>query len=570
MPPSAFRILMAPSFRIQIVAALAGLLIIGALLLRATVTSPTAVAPAPGGTFVEGVVGAPRQINPLLVGSQAERDLAALIFAGLTRLGADGKPAPDLAATWQISADERQYTFFLRPDARWSDGEPVTADDVLFTVALLQDPAFPADPALVGLWRALTVTKLDRSSVRFDLTQPYSPFLQYTTLGLLPAHLLRHLDPAQVAEATYNLAPVGAGRWCIAPCAKAPRITPGAAAAPTPDAGRGLLLEPNPHAGPPPLLHRLWVRFYPTPGALLTAFDQGEVDGLGSVEPEAVAGLRARADVRLYAAELPATEWILLNLRLPLFDRRETRQALLRGLDRAALVQQALYGQAQPADSPLLPSSWAHLPVLDRYAPDLAAAGNLLDAAGWRLDRNGVRSRSGTPLRFALVYAADNPAMATLAEAIGAAWQSLGVQAQPRAVSRDRLLSDVLAPHAFEAVLIGWRGVANDPDVYQLWHSTEAAGGINFSGWRNDRVDRALEQARQSLKQRERADLYAEFQQVFADEVPGLPLYYPRYTYAVRARVRGVTLPPALFDPSSRFYSLASWYVDTQFNVGAK
>jgi peptide/nickel transport system substrate-binding protein len=561
---------MAPSFRIQIVAALAGLLVIGALLLRATVTGPPASAPAPGGTFVEGVVGTPRQINPLLAGTQAERDLAALIFAGLTRLGADGKPAPDLAATWQISPDERRYTFFLRQDARWSDGEPVTADDVLFTVSLLQNPTFPGDPALVGLWRALTVTKLDRFSVRFDLTQPYSPFLQYTTLGLLPAHLLRHLDPARVAEAAYNAAPVGAGRWCMAPCLKAARLTPGAAAAPTSEAGRGLVLEPNPHAGPPPLLRRLWFRFYPTPGALLTAFDQGEVDGLGSVEPAAVAGLRARPDLRLYEAELPATEWILLNLRLPLFDRRETRQALVRGLDRAALVRHALHGQAQPADSPLLPSSWAHRPVLDRYAPDPAAAAQLLDAAGWRLDASGGRSRNGVPLRFTLLYAADNPALATLAEAIQAAWRPLGVQAQPRAVPRDRLLPDHLALRAFEAVLIGWRGVANDPDVYQLWHSTQATGGTNFSGFRNDRVDRALEQARQSLKQRERAERYAEFQEVFADEVPGLPLYYPRFTYAVSARVGGVTLPPALFDPSSRFHAMAGWYIDPQYNIGTK
>jgi peptide/nickel transport system substrate-binding protein len=288
------------------------------------------------------------------------------------------------------------------------------------------------------------------------------------------------------------------------------------------------------------------------------------------VEPDTIAGLRARPDVRLYEAELPATQWVLLNVRLPLFDRRETRQALLRGLDRAALVQQALYGQAAPADSPLLPSSWAHIPTLARYAPDPAAAAALLDAAGWRVDKTGVRSRNGVPLRFALVYAADNPAMATLAEAIQAAWQPLGIQAQPRAVPRDRLLPDVLAPHAFEAVLIGWRGVANDPDVYQLWHSTEALNGTNFSGFRNDRVDRALEQARQSLKQRTRADLYAEFQQVFAEELPGLPLYYPRYTYAVRARVGGVALPPALFDPSSRFHSVANWYVDTQVNVGTK
>jgi peptide/nickel transport system substrate-binding protein len=558
---------MAPSFRLQIAAALAGLLIIGALLLRTTAISPAAVAPVPGGTFVEGVVGVPRQINPLLAGSPAERDLAGLIFAGLTRLGADGKIAPDLASTWQVSPDERQYTFFLRQDARWSDGEPVTAEDVLFTVGLLQASDFPGDPTLASLWRAVTVTRLDRMSVRFNLTQPYSPFLQYTTQGLLPAHLLRDLPPARIATADFNAAPVGAGRWCIAPCLRTVRVTPGMAAGPTPDADRGLVLEPNPYT-PPPLLSRLWFRFYPTPGALLTAFDQGEVDGLGSVEPEAVAGLRGRTDVRLYSAELPATEMILLNLRLPLFDRRETRQALLLGLDRAALLAQAVSGQGQVADSPILPSSWAHTAVLGAYAYDPATAAARLNAAGWQLADGGERRREGVPLRFTLVYAADSPAMAALAQGIARQWARLGVTATPQAVPRDRLLPDYLVPRAFEAVLVGWRGAANDPDAYQLWHSTQTTTpGLNFTGFRNDRADRALEQGRQTLKQKDRAGFYATFQQVFGEEVPALMLYYPRYTYAVSTRVQGVTLPQALFDPSGRFQSLTNWYVEARAEV---
>jgi peptide/nickel transport system substrate-binding protein len=438
----------------------------------------------------------------------------------------------------------------------------------LFTIGLLQNPAFPGDPTLVGLWQAVKVTKLDRFSVRFDLPQPYSPFLSFTTLGLLPAHLLRGIPAADMAGAPFWAGPIGAGRWRIVAGRGSPSPTPGAAAAPTSDPDRGLLLEPNPEyhgTDATPLLRRVWFRFYPTAGALLTAFDQREIDGIGTVEPHAVTGLQSRADLRLYSAELPATQMILLNLRLPLFDRREMRQALLQGLDRAALLREAASGQGTVAQSPLLSSSWAYRPVLERYAYSVAGAMTLLDRAGWAGDGQGGRVRDGVALRFTLAYPGDNPDVATLARAVQAGWGRIGVQVALRAVPRDQLLSDYLQPRTFEAVLIGWRGAATDPDVYQLWHSTQVtAPGFNFAGFRNDAADRALEAARQTLKRAERGRFYSEFQDVFATELPALPLYYPRYTYAVSSRVQGVSLPPVLADTAGRFQSLTGWYIETQ------
>jgi peptide/nickel transport system substrate-binding protein len=200
---------------------------------------------------------------------------------------------------------------------------------------------------------------------------------------------------------------------------------------------------------------------------------------------------------------------------------------------------------------------------------DPAGAAALLDTAGWANDGQGGRVRDTIPLRFTLAYAADNPENTAVAEGVQAGWRRVGVEVALQSVDRDRLLRDYLVPRQFEAVLLGWQGVANDPDVYQLWHSTQArAPGFNFAGWRNDRADQDLEQARQTVKRADRAALYADFQQVFADEVPGLLLYYPRYTYAVRARVQGVTLPRALADPSSRFQSLPGWYIQTAPQVG--
>jgi peptide/nickel transport system substrate-binding protein len=262
---------------------------------------------------------------------------------------------------------------------------------------------------------------------------------------------------------------------------------------------------------------------------------------------------------------------ILLNLRLPLFDRRETRQALLQALDRPALVGAAVSGQGVVAQSPLLSRSWAYRAVLTKYTYEPVRAANLLDSVGWLADGRGGRSRDEVPLRFTLAYPSDNMEIATLATAVQASWRRIGVQVTLRAVPRDQLLSDYLQPRTFEAVLIGWRGTANDPDVYQLWHSTQVtAPGFNFAGFRNDSADQALEAARQTLKRAERISLYSDFQDMFAAELPGLLLYYPRYTYAVSSRVAGVSLPLALTDPSSRFQSLAGWYVQTRAEVAPK
>jgi ABC-type transport system substrate-binding protein len=225
-----------------------------------------------------------------------------------------------------------------------------------------------------------------------------------------------------MADAPFWAAPLGAGRWRIVAGRAGPTPSPGAAAAPTPDPQRGLLLEPNPEYPDTPLLARLWFRFYPTAGALITAFDQREIDGISTVEPDAVAGLKGRSDLRLYSADLPATQLILLNLRLPLFDRRETRQALLQALDRPALVREAMSGQGVVAQSPLLSSSWAYRPVLARYTYEPVRAANLLDAVGWASDGRGGRSRAEVPLRFTLAYPSDNAEIATLAKAVQASW----------------------------------------------------------------------------------------------------------------------------------------------------
>ena len=174
---------------------------------RTTVTVPDV-----GGTYIEGIAGMPQFINPLLAQyNQVDQDLSALIFNGLTRFNGQGELEPDLAKSWTISDDGLVYVFKLRTDIRWQDNQPLTAADVIFTVGLMQDPDFPGVPYLGNLWRTVTVEQLDDYTIRFSLTEPFPAFADFTTIGILPQHLLKDMSARELLNHPFNLKPVGTG-----------------------------------------------------------------------------------------------------------------------------------------------------------------------------------------------------------------------------------------------------------------------------------------------------------------------------------------------------------------------
>src|SRR3990172_8721691 len=177
--------------RIQLLIAIAGLGLVGALLYLQSQGLTTTVVAAQGGTHTEAVVGFIDKVNPLLDGgSPVDRDLDKLIFSGLMRFDDNGLPIPDLAEAWAVSADGLTYTFVLRNGLQWHDGQPVGENDVLFTIGLMQDPEFPGAPDVANLWRKIQVSAPAPRTVQFLLSEPFAPFLDYTTVGLLPEHIL--------------------------------------------------------------------------------------------------------------------------------------------------------------------------------------------------------------------------------------------------------------------------------------------------------------------------------------------------------------------------------------------
>jgi len=531
-----------------VIATLAVIAILAASVYTAVHTS-TVLVPDYGGTYVEGVAGNPRYINPLLsTYNDVDRDLASLIFNGLTRAGECGQILPDLADTWDISEDDLSYTFHLRDDVRWHDGTPFTADDVVSTIDVLRAPGFQGPPGLAELWRSVQVERFDSHTVRLTLSEPFAPFLSYTTIGLLPTHLLQGTSAEQLPEHPFNLQPVGTGPF------KVGEVT----------SQHALLLANEDYYAGRPFLDQIDFVFYPDYASVLAAYRSGEVHGIGHVPADYMGRVLAEEDLSVYSAPLAGYGLVFLNLERPIFQELEVRQALLWGLDRQKIIDQLLDGQALVASGPVMPSSWAYEPDVEQYGYDPAQATALLEEAGWTdADGDGVREKGDLPLQFGLL-SNDDPTRIQVINELTRQWAEIGVRAVPQTAGVSGVVRDFLMPRNFDAVFYEWQRLPTDPDPYPQWHSTQTqTPGQNFGGYSNDEADLIMEQSRRTTDPVRRSALYRDLQRILAEEVPALPLYHPVYSYAVDESVRNVQLAP-MQDGPDRFRTVTEWYMATR------
>ncbi len=529
-----------------------GFLLSGAVLAYLATTYTTEYRPAPGGTYVESVSGYPHTLNPLLsFYNDADSDVAALTFSGLTRLGPLGIVEPDLAQSWTIETTGITYTFQLRDDVIWHDGAPFSADDVLFTVGLLQDPDYPGPPDIAALWQSIQVHKLDTLTVQFVLSEPYAPFIDYTTIGLLPAHLLQSISAADLPTLDFNHAPIGTGPFRITEV----RFDEGQISE--------VIFKRFPrYYGKNPYLENLILRFYPTPEAAFESYQSGIVEGVARIPPALLAQAWEEPELNLYAARTSEMGVLYLNELISAtvpFDNARVRQALLFSLDRQELVDTVLLGQALVPHTPLLPGTWAYSTEnISPYHYDPGRAARRFNEAGWGRDAEGVlRNAEGAPFTFSLMVS-NTPQEVALAQNIVQQWARVGITVTLQTVP-PLVLSGALESRGYQAALARLV-VPGDPDPYAFWHETQALGGQNYTGFRHRRISEILELARTTVDREERLTLYKEFQQLFMEEVPAFPLYVPIYVYAVDTRVQEVQIRPLMY-PGDRFYNIADWYV---------
>lgn len=536
--------------------------------------------------YREGLVGTVQRINPLLASlNPVDADISALIFEGLTAINQYGEPMPALADHWIISADGLEYVVFLRDDILWQDGVAFSAADVLYTTSLLRSPDFPGDAALRQFWSTVEVEQLGDSIVRFRLTQPLGSFLEQLTIGLLPEHALRGTTAANLAAHPINLAPIGTGPYQLAALrADASGVREvDLRAAPTFSSRREAQASPY-------TLDPVTFVLYSAFEAAQNALAAHAIDTLAATTPaqrEDLFLLSNNAGLDVYNQienRLGALIFNWQNPDKPYFRDQRTRVALQAALDVPAIIERVMANSAVPADSPILPGSWAYLANMPWAPYDPARARTLIQQAADRVQRVNAAGEDAptavpdsgqvapgadptpTPttappptVRFEFsILVPDDPVLVQLAQEIAAQWSQVGVTALIATAPPEEFRRRLDDGEFDTAIVEMGLGNSADPDVYDFWHQGQYPEGENVSGVDDRQISILLERARRDPYGINRVQDYADFQREFAEHAVALPLYYPLFTFVAEPRVQGVQLG-FIGQPADRFRNIGAW-----------
>ncbi|MFC2025790.1 peptide ABC transporter substrate-binding protein [Chloroflexota bacterium] len=548
------------NLRWQILIVVVALVAIGVLLL---IQKPSVLPgieqvlePTSGGVYTEALVGSLGRLNPVLDDyNSADQDVNRLLFSSLIRFDNRGLPESDLAESWGISQNGEIYNISIQEEAIWHDGKPVTSDDIIFTVDLMREEEMPIPPDLQEFWTRVEVEALDEKTLQFKLPEPFAPFMDYLTFGIVPKHLLDGLSVDQFVNSPYNLEPVGSGPYKFSDL----KVENGEIA--------GVVLNAfEDYYDEKPFIEQVVFQYYPDASTALTAYQNEEVMGISQVSPDVLSDALKEPGLKVYTGRMSRLNLVYLNLddsSLPFFQEPAVRQALMMGVNRRWIVDRILGGQAIIAHGPIFPENWAYYEGIERVGFDREGAISILKDAGYTIpaEGGGVRAKDGTLLEFEMLYPDIDPYPA-MAESIKADWAQLGVGIALKSVPYEELVNDYLDKRNYEAALVELNfDISPDPDPYPFWHQAQITGGQNYSGWNDRQASEYLETARIQVDQAERMKRYRNFQVRFGSELPALPLLFPVYTYGIDAQVQGVSMGP-IFTPSDRFDTIASWFLN--------
>ncbi|MBA3450837.1 MAG: peptide ABC transporter substrate-binding protein [Chloroflexia bacterium] len=506
-----------------------------------------------GGRLAAGTPREPDSLHPWLATTVAAFDLLEGVMDGLLRYTAEGRLRPALAEGFSISDDGMTYTFTLRQDVRYHNGEPFSGEDFIAAWELARERAFDALSTL-GWQKVESVDLPDAATLVVTTNEPYAPFLStVATTYLCPrAALSEGLDTFRVV---FDRTPVGTGpfrvgRW---------------------DVGDRVELERwDDYWGEPALLDGISYHFLPDADALLAALATAEIDlagGAGALPPRLVDEAATIPELTIF--QHGTMNWQHIDLKQIGFLRETpVRQALDFATPRARIVAEMLSGRAIAAFADQSPASWAYSETLQPRPFDPERAASLLDEAGLLLGEDGVRARDGTPFALDLWGVQDDDQARAILEAIASEWNAIGVSTLPRFAPPGSLWGPL--GYQFSDRMTGclytWTN-ANDPDDLFYWHSSQIPASPGGAGGNlpaffypyafQEEIDALTEEAASTVDFAVRQELYDDVQTLLLEEVPVLFLYWEEAFPAARKTVGGFW--PSAWTPL--LWNAAEWYV---------
>ncbi len=511
-----------------------------------------------GGSFTEGILGTPRFANPVLAITRADQDVTTLVYSGLMKIAPDGTLVPDVAESIAVSDDGTTYTIILRTDVQFHDGVQLTANDVLFTIGLAQNADLKSP--FRGNWNDVVVEAVDQETLLISLSEPYAPFIENFTLGILPAHIWRTIPIAQVPFSEYNTTPIGSGPYMVKSAAFSSSGTVDS---------YSLTAAPDHYQNP--LIAEITLKFFGTELALGEALTQGTIDATSHIPPEQLGTI----DPEVFATintPLPRTFGLFFNQNRSVALRDSAvREALELVLDRQAIIDQAISGSGIPSPESVVSSTSAV------QSTDVASTSNLTDTqrletarsiledADWSLTSIGTWEKEIDDSTIDLtvtIRTANNPTLEATLEAVTAAWRELGVTVLTEQYEQTDLIQSVIRPRDFSVLLFGL-DVSRSRDLFPFWHSSQQNDpGLNITQYANLTVDDYLETARVSQNEPDRMAAIGSALTIIRAERPAIFLFQPTNAYVVNRSIQTAPMQQ-MGRPADRFSNIAIWNTST-------
>jgi peptide/nickel transport system substrate-binding protein len=504
-----------------------------------TTSANSAVKPVKGGTFIESLTTDLTTLNPIKSVGGLDQIAYTLLFDSLLVSDGAGQLQPQLASALpKSSSDGLTHTFTLRPNMKWTDGQPLTSADVVFTYRLMYDASYKE---FVSPYRGDVSTYLaqvdapDQHTVVFRLKKPYSPFLAlHGTHGILPQHVLGSLTAAQLNTAAFNNAPnVSSGPFKFVEWKSGDHLT---------------FARNDGYYNGAAYLDQYVLQIFGTVAAVADALQTGAIDMGRITTASLVPALKAKPDLTVLIGDSPTVLRYLYQLDPAkpagrIFSEKAVRQALLYAVDRQGLVD-AVYANglnAAVAKSMWSPGSWAYNPnTTPQYTYDKAKAAQMLEDAGWKKGADGIRAKNGVNLQFEITSTSSANEYKADAQVMQQNWNDIGASVSVKLLNYSQMVNVAIGSRDFDVVFYALSN-SLDPDESIFWSSASAApGGQNSMPYKNPQLDALLEQAATISDQAKRKQLYFQAQNLLADDLPAAPLVAQKNIQVYNNRVHGV------------------------------
>ncbi len=500
--------------------------------------------------FKLNISAEPTYLNPILFTDSASGDVVGLVFTGLLKVNPDLSLVPDLATAYSVSKDGLTYTFELRKNVLWHDGKPFTADDVIFTYEKILDPKTNtvrrSDYQING--KNIIFKKIDQYTVKAILPQPFSPFLVNCTMGIIPKHLLAKTD---INLDDFNRHPVGTGPYKFVKWASNEYV---------------LLTRNDQYYDKIPKIKEILLKIIPNENTSLIALKKGELDFTG-IPVREITSLKKQYQNKINILNyLPLSyTYIGFNLKNPYFKEKKIRQAVAYAINKQALVKAVLQEYAEPSYVTESPASWAYpnLTKINKYAYNPAKSKEILNSLGYIYNlKTGYFEKNNQPFEFTLITNKGNFYREKSAQIIQQYLKNVGIKMNIQLLEWSSFIKIVNSPNDpknFDAILLGW-SLGIDPDSYNFWYSGEYPRGFNYVAYNNPVMDKLLTQERTEQNQAKRKQIFQKIYEILTEDLPYLPLYYPKAVVGVNNRVKGLAKPC----PMGVLYKIEDVYLENE------